>query len=93
MAAGLPVVANPVGGQAQMVRHGVTGLLAHTPEDWCQAIEMLAGNPTLRRRLGRAGRAMVEQEYSVAAGAARWQMILDQLAGVQADVAARALVP
>jgi glycosyltransferase involved in cell wall biosynthesis len=93
MAAGLPVVANPVGVQAQMVQHGVTGLLAQTPEEWCQAIETLAGNPTLRRRLGRAGRAMVEQEYSVAAGAARWQAILDQLAGVHADVAARALAP
>jgi glycosyltransferase involved in cell wall biosynthesis len=88
MAAGLPVVANPVGVQAHMVQHGVTGYLAETPEEWGHAIEKLAANPALRRRLGLAGRELLEQEYSVAAGAARWQAVLEQLAGV--DLAARA---
>ena len=91
MAAGLPVVANPVGVQAQMVQHGVTGYLAETPEGWGWAIEKLAGNPGLRRRLGQAGRELLEQEFSVAAGAARWQAVLEQLAGV--DLAARVVVP
>jgi glycosyltransferase involved in cell wall biosynthesis len=90
MAAGLPVVANPVGVQAEMVQHGVTGFLAETAEEWVQAIEQLAGDPALRQRLGRAGRELLEQEYSIAAGAARWQAVLQELAG--ADVAARAAV-
>jgi glycosyltransferase involved in cell wall biosynthesis len=80
MAAGLPVVANPVGVQTQMVQHGVTGFVAETAQEWADAIARLAGDPALRRRLGQAGRNLLEKEYSVAAGAARWQHVLNQLA-------------
>lgn len=79
MAAGLPVVANPVGVQAELVRHGETGLLARTPVEWAEAVARLAGDPGLRRRLGRAGRRRVEEGYSVAAGAARWVGLLGRL--------------
>ncbi len=83
-AAGLPVVANPVGVQAEMVRHGHTGLLASTPQDWVQAVTRLATDVALRERLGRAGRQQVEERYSVAAGARRWLAVLDRLRGVTA---------
>jgi glycosyltransferase involved in cell wall biosynthesis len=79
MAAGLPVVANPVGVQAEMVRHGVTGFLAQTASQWLEAVARLAADPALRRALGQAGRQRVEAEYSVAAGAQRWLGILDRL--------------
>ena len=82
MAAGLPVVANAVGVQARMVVHGETGFLADTPNEWCAAVEQLANDPQLRRRMGAAGRRLVEEEYSVSAGAGRWRAVLDQLAGV-----------
>jgi glycosyltransferase involved in cell wall biosynthesis len=82
MAAGLPVVANPVGVQAQMIQHGVTGFLADTPDEWCEAIAKLAADPALRRRLGQSGREALERDYSVAAGAGRWQTLLEHLAGV-----------
>jgi len=67
MAAGLPVVANPVGMNRRMVVHGRTGLLASTPQQWSEAIERLAADPALRERLGRAGRRLVERRYSVSA--------------------------
>jgi glycosyltransferase involved in cell wall biosynthesis len=79
MAAGLPVVANPVGVQVEMVEHGTTGFLATTPQEWAEAIGRLAHDPALRRRMGEAGRRRVERDYSVAAGAARWLALLDQL--------------
>lgn len=79
MAAGLPVVANPVGVQAEMVQAGKTGFLAETPEQWADAVGRLAGDPALRRRLGEAGRRRVEATFSVAAGAARWVELLDRL--------------
>jgi glycosyltransferase involved in cell wall biosynthesis len=79
MAAGLPVVANPVGVQAQMVRHGETGFLAETPAEWHQAIARLAADPDLRRSMGQAGRRSLEAEYDVPVGAARWLDVLDQL--------------
>jgi glycosyltransferase involved in cell wall biosynthesis len=76
MAAGLPVVANPVGVQADLVRHGETGLLARTPAEWVEALRRLAGDPVLRRHMGEAGRRRVEAEFSVAAGATRWLGVL-----------------
>ncbi len=79
MAAGLPVVANPVGLQANLVRDGETGFLARTPREWEQAIDRLAADPELRRRLGQAGRALVETQYHVAQGASRWLALLDRL--------------
>jgi glycosyltransferase involved in cell wall biosynthesis len=79
MAAGLPVVANPVGVQTEMIEHGETGYLATTPEQWVEAIGRLAGDPALRQRMGAAGRRRVETDYSVAAGGRRWLRVLDTL--------------
>ncbi len=79
MAAGLPVIANPVGVQAEMVRPGETGFLAETPEQWVEAVARLAADPDLRRRMGEAGRRLVEKEYAVAVGAERWLALLDRL--------------
>jgi glycosyltransferase involved in cell wall biosynthesis len=72
MAAGLPVVANPVGINRELVVDGQTGLLASTPHEWAKAIARLAADPALRERLGSAGRRMVEQGYSVARWATRF---------------------
>lgn len=79
LAAGLPVIANPVGVQMEMVRHGETGFLARTPDEWIEAVRRLANDVELRRRMGRAGRRLVETRYSVAAGAARWLRLLERL--------------
>jgi glycosyltransferase involved in cell wall biosynthesis len=79
MAAGLPVVANPVGVQVDMVRHGENGFLATTPEEWADAVGKLARDPDLRRRMGQAGRLRVERDFSVRAGAARWLALLADL--------------
>lgn len=79
MAAGLPVVANPVGVQATMIRHGETGFLATTEAEWIDAIQTLAGDPALRRRMGQSGRRVVEERYSVSAGAEHWASLLNSL--------------
>jgi glycosyltransferase involved in cell wall biosynthesis len=72
MAAGLPVVANPVGVQAELVQHGKTGYLAQTPDQWAEAIARLGCDSELRQRMGQAGRRQVESGFGVAAGAAAW---------------------
>jgi glycosyltransferase involved in cell wall biosynthesis len=79
MAAGLPVVANRVGVHKELVRHGETGYLADTAEEWQGAIGQLAGDPALRRRMGTAGRRLMEVNYSVARGAAMWRDVLSVL--------------
>jgi glycosyltransferase involved in cell wall biosynthesis len=79
MAAGLPVIANPVGVQAEIVRHGETGFLAESLPQWIEAVRRLANDPELRRRLGEAGRRRVEAAYSVTAGAGKWLALLQRL--------------
>jgi glycosyltransferase involved in cell wall biosynthesis len=79
MAAGLPVVANPVGMQASLVRDGETGFLVRTDKEWQDAIARLAADPGLRRRMGLAGRALVEASYNMAGAAGRWRDLLQRL--------------
>jgi glycosyltransferase involved in cell wall biosynthesis len=79
MAAGLPVVANPVGENRRLVIHGETGYLASTPQDWAAAIARLAANPALRRRMGAAGRRLVEERYSVTGWEPRWVGLVEAI--------------
>ena len=65
-AAGLPVVANPVGVHRLMIEPGKTGYLPESAEEWVDAIRELAESRALRRRMGEAARASVETRYSVA---------------------------
>lgn len=71
MACGIPVIASPVGVNAEIVEHGVTGFLARTPEEWREAVRLLLADPDLRRRMGAAGRQRVEQHYSLQKWAGR----------------------
>jgi glycosyltransferase involved in cell wall biosynthesis len=68
-AAGLPVVANPVGVHTEMILSGTSGLLAESADEWVEAIGRLMADADLRRRLGQNGRGGVEAGYSVAAWA------------------------
>ncbi len=66
-AAGLPVVANAVGCQVEMVRPGSNGFLADDATGWVEAMGRLMRDPELRRRMGEASRRDVERNYSVSA--------------------------
>jgi glycosyltransferase involved in cell wall biosynthesis len=79
MVAGLPVVANPVGVQEEMVQQGENGFLARTTDEWIEAVGRLMADPKLRLRMGAAGRQRVERDFSVQTGAARWIEILATL--------------
>jgi glycosyltransferase involved in cell wall biosynthesis len=61
MAAGLPVVASPIGINAELVERSGAGLLASSPEEWEAALTELAVDPQLRLSLGSRGRAFVQQ--------------------------------
>ena len=62
-AAAKPVVASPVGVNADLVEEGKTGFHARTTDDWVEALGNLAADPDLRARMGAAGSAMVESGY------------------------------
>lgn len=86
MACECPVVASDVGGIPEVVVDGETGLLVHLEIDpatgepidplgyaraLAEAIQRIVDDPELRNRLGRNGRARVEQQFSWVAIAQR----------------------
>lgn len=79
MAAGRPVIASPVGANADIVDDTV-GLLADGVDEWVAAIEALAGDPARRATMGQAGRARVEARYSIDA-------VAPQLVALFAEIA------
>ena len=76
MAAGLPVVASPVGINTLIVEHEKTGFLASTPEEWVKALVTLYHDEGMRSNMGKAGRQKVEKEYSLQITAPRLLDIL-----------------
>ncbi|MBI4596954.1 MAG: glycosyltransferase family 4 protein [Candidatus Omnitrophica bacterium] len=76
MSVGIPVVASPVGVNSAIIQDGVSGFLANDEQTWFDRLAQLIDDEALRRRMGRAGRAMVEQEYSVKAQAPRLIRVL-----------------
>lgn len=54
-AAGLPVVASPVGVNSEYVRQNVTAFLATDNREWIEKITRLIENPKLRRQMGNKG--------------------------------------
>ncbi len=67
MASALPVVSTDVGGVAEMVRNGETGLLVrqNDPVATAEAIARLIGNVELARSFGREGRKRAEELFSI----------------------------
>lgn len=87
MACGLPVIATEVGGNAELVRHGVTGEVVPAADVQAMALSMvrLAGDPERAAELGRAGRADAEQKYSMQTMVSTYQGVYDrQLVAVRA---------
>ncbi|HEY3284182.1 MAG TPA: glycosyltransferase, partial [Armatimonadota bacterium] len=77
MRAGLPVVATDVDGVKEEVIDGETGrLVPHKDPEALRAVLLeLMGDPELRARMGRAGRARWEQEFSLEAMLAKTDVV------------------
>jgi glycosyltransferase involved in cell wall biosynthesis len=68
MAAGLPTVANKVGGVPEIVQHEQTGLLAedYDEDQMVELLSRLIYSPDLRRDYGQAARHCIEANYALA---------------------------
>lgn len=66
MAAGLPVLANPVGVHPEMIQTGQEGFLPSTDGEWIEKLEFLDKNRPALHAMGDSGRLRVERDYSVA---------------------------
>jgi len=65
MALGIPAVASPVGMNLEVIRSGVDGLLASSPEEWIAALGALLSDAPRAAALGAAGRERVLREYDL----------------------------
>jgi colanic acid/amylovoran biosynthesis glycosyltransferase len=83
MAMELPVVATDVMGVRELVDDGVNGILVRPsrPDLLADAIDRLASNADLRRRLGAAGRETVERDFNIHQSAAQIHAVFDQVLG------------
>lgn len=66
LAVGLPTVATEVGGNAEIIQHGVSGLLTsqNDPDDLAAKILSLLQNPLFASQLAQAGRQRVRSQFS-----------------------------
>ncbi len=80
-ACGVPVIVSNVGGLPEVVADGESGLIIPRDAPMClaRALIRLAADPTLRSRLGSAGRQKVMHEYE-------WDRCVDQMIATYADV-------
>jgi len=81
MACGLPVLATRVGGNAELVAEGLTGLLVQ-PGDvdtLAQGLIALAQEPARAAAMGLAGRRRVEQHFSLPAMVTSYQALYGRL--------------
>lgn len=81
MACGVPVVAEGVGVNREIIRDGENGFLATTPAEWREKLDRLLTDPDLRARFARAGRQTIEERYSL-------RVTAPQLARILRDAAA-----
>ena len=83
MAARKPVVATNVGGIPEIVEDGRTGLLVspRDPSAIVDAVCALLGDEPLRKRMGAAGRARVEREFTIRQTVRSYEKLWDEIAG------------
>jgi len=78
MAAGIPVVASPVGSNLDVVYDGENGFLADSPQAWTEALARLLDHADLRRTMGEAGRRTVRERFSLEGYQTRYADIIKE---------------
>lgn len=82
MACGVPVVASPVGANIDVVTPEC-GLLAKTQEEWVESLLHLRADKALRERMGAAGRARVEQHFSLHNAVPKLAAVIESVARIR----------
>lgn len=81
MATGLPCIATRVGGNGELVSHGVNGLLVPpaSPESLAAALRIVADDTAARTRMGLASRRRAETRFSLESMIARYEDLYEGL--------------
>ncbi|MDD5222758.1 MAG: glycosyltransferase family 4 protein [bacterium] len=83
MAAGVPVVASPVGVNAEIVRDGQNGFWARNRAEWVEKLAILCQNEDIRKGFGSRGRETVEKSFSLSAWAPKLYEIYQSVVNTQ----------
>jgi len=84
MACGLPVITTPLAGAAELLTHGVHGLLVNSPTDiggLSAAMHTLSSDSSARERMGIAAAALMREHT--------WDRVADRTLAVYYDHVAR----
>ena len=65
LAIGIPTILSPIGVNNSIVKHGVEGFFANSPNEWKTSLEELISNSALRHQMGQHGRKTILEKYSV----------------------------
>lgn len=80
MACGLPVVVSPVGMNIEVLSLGKIGIGPSTQKVWTEALIELLSNEEKRKKMGRLGRRIVQEHFSI-------DVIAPKLAGCLREIA------
>jgi glycosyltransferase involved in cell wall biosynthesis len=80
MACAVPVVVSPVGMNADVLAEGEMGVAAVTTAEWVDALCDLLDSAEVRRAMGREGRRVAEESFSVRVLAPRLAALLKGVA-------------
>ena len=75
----IPVVASPVGMNNEVIKDGVNGFLAASDKEWIEKLSLLIENRKLRERLGKNGRVVVEERYSLDINAPKFLKVIQKV--------------
>lgn len=92
LAAGVPVVASPVGDNRFAIVDGANGFLAATTDEWVDRLDRLLASAELRRRLGEEGRGTASRRFSLEVNGPTLAAIVRRVAG-ETPAAAGAPLP
>jgi glycosyltransferase involved in cell wall biosynthesis len=81
MAAGLPVVVTAAGMNREVLALGEVGLGAGREREWVDALTILLDDANLRRSMGAAGSAVVEERFSLHRLAQQYAALFQSLGG------------
>lgn len=79
MAMGIPTVATAIGTNFRVIEDGESGFLVNTNEQWITCLTELAGDATLRQRIGKKAREKVVAHFSIEANKSAYLNILHKL--------------
>ena len=83
LAVGVPAVVSPVGVNEDILALGALGLGAVSGDEWFHALKKLYDNRERSREMGRTGREIVEEHYSVRSNAPKLAAIFSEVVNKQ----------